>query len=122
MAAKLQHFSKHAQRSRGKFLDSQSAKHREALVRAMILAAAADGEVSDEEEGYLREGLATIRPFSKLANEELDGLIADALERLDADGVEETIVLLADALPAQASRREAFTIAALVTLADGRLA
>lgn len=97
------------------------AGHRDALARAMILAAAADAEISPAELAALREGLALLPAWSGADGAQLERIVLEAREWLSAVGVEAAIRELALDLPSPAARREGYLCAALVCLADGRL-
>jgi len=90
----------------------------EALVEAMFLAAAADGEFSTIERAHFlktMESLTTGRlPTARLAQ-----LVADASEALEREGREARLQSVKNRLPDKGSRRVALSLAIQVTAADG---
>jgi len=90
----------------------------EALVEAMFLAAAADGEFSTIERAHFLktiESLTTGRlPTSRLAT-----LVADAGEALAREGRAARLLSVKTRLPDAGSRRVALSLAIQVTAADG---
>jgi len=90
----------------------------EALVEAMYLAAAADGEFSPVERAHFlktMESLTTGRlPTSRLAQ-----LVAEASDALEHEGRAARLLSVKSRLPDAGSRRVALSLAIQVTAADG---
>jgi uncharacterized tellurite resistance protein B-like protein len=89
-----------------------------ALIEAMYLAAAADGEFSTVERAHFlktMESLTTGRlPTARLAQ-----LVAEATEALEREGREARLLSVKSRLPDAGSRRVALSMVVQVTAADG---
>lgn len=91
------------------------------LVEGAFLVAAADGEMSEEEETTLGETLHQVTGDLQ-EPEEFVAMINAFEEALYEDGFDKRLAALAGSLPDEAARREVISFAALVALCDRHLA
>lgn len=90
----------------------------EALVEAMFLAAAADGEFSTIERAHFLKTMESLTN-GRLPTARLAQLVAEANDALEREGREARLLSVKDRLPDQGSRRVALSLAIQVTAADG---
>jgi uncharacterized tellurite resistance protein B-like protein len=102
----------------------QAIKARErnaALIEIMLLAAVADGKVSDREMQTLIRRVLERPEFEGTRSDELNALVERSLKTLaSAKDMKEVLASLRDRLPDHKSRMLAFGLAAAVALADQR--
>jgi len=90
----------------------------EALVEAMFLAAAADGEFSTIERAHFLKTIESLTT-GRLPTARLAQLVAEASEALEREGREARLLSVKSRLPDKGSRRVALALAIQVTAADG---
>lgn len=90
----------------------------EALVEAMFLAAAADGEFSTVERAHFLKTMESLTN-GRLPTARLAQLVSEASDALDRDGREARLQSVKSRLPDKGSRRVALSLAIQVTAADG---
>lgn len=91
------------------------------LVEGAFLVAAADGEMSDEEESTLGETINHVTG-EPLEPAEFMEMLDSFAQALDDDGLHGRITALAKALPDDPARREVLAFSILVALCDRNLA
>jgi len=91
------------------------------LVEGAFLVAAADGEMSEDEETTLAETLQLVTG-DLYEPEEFIAMINAFEEALDTDGFDTRLQALARTLPDEAARHEVLSVAALIALCDRNLA
>lgn len=91
-----------------------------ALVEGAFLVAAADGELSEEEEVTLADTLAHVTGSEVEPGEFVDMIDAYA-EALASDGLSGRLRVLAEQVPDDAARREVLAFAALLAVCDHNL-
>lgn len=91
------------------------------LVEAMVLGAAADGNVDRRESEEIVHIVTTQADFAELNAGELQSTLNDSVESLRRDGFRPRVHALAGALPRYAHRVLAFRVALQVAFADGRI-
>ena len=92
-----------------------------AIIETMVLLAAIDGFVTDDELAQLRSSIEKLVAPEPLASG-LDELLAASLERLTADGWQARIQDVADRIKSPASRSLAFRLGAAVAFVDDDVA
>lgn len=90
----------------------------EALVEMMFLAASADGDFSDVEREHFVKSVESLTS-GRLAKAELETLLKQSKQALDASGREARLGAVKDRLPDPSARRVALSLAIQVTTADG---
>jgi len=94
----------------------------EALVETMVLAAHADGELSEVERRELEAGIGTLAKGTMheaaLSGAALAALLDEAKSLLDRDGRAKRIEVLKGSLPSEHARTAALGLAIAVTAAD----
>src|SRR6478735_9991005 len=90
----------------------------EALVEAMFLAAAADGEFSTIERAHFLKTIESLTT-GRLPTARLAQLVAEASEALEREGRHARLLSVKSRLPDKGSRRVALALAIQVTAADG---
>lgn len=90
-----------------------------ACVEAMVLAAAADGGLDEREADHIHEMAERLPALGGIDGLELERFVRDAAGRIAREGAERRLEALAAWLPPEA-RRGAFTLAAVISLADHR--
>lgn len=94
----------------------------DALLAAMILTAAADGEMTESERRAIDDAVSGLPAFSGFDHARLGDLTAVVVETLGEEaGVEQTIRLVGEALP-DGLRETAYALSCEVAAADGRVA
>jgi tellurite resistance protein len=94
----------------------------DALLAAMILTAAADGEMTETERRAIDDAVNRLPAFEGFAHERLGDLTAVVVETLGAEnGVEQAIRLVAEASPGPL-RETAYALCCEVAAADGTVA
>ena len=99
--------------------DAQGRTPDQALVNAMCLSVAADGEVTNEE---LEQALGMAMDLPGLKGKpqgEVEKYVERAFQQLKADGMERCMVNVAKTLATPEEREHAFTLAAAVQYIDG---
>lgn len=91
------------------------------LVEAMVLGAAADGEISRRETDEIALVVSTQSDFDDIERGELQSLLRTAVEGLRRDGFVPRVHAMAGALPRYAHRVLAFRAATRVAWANGRI-
>ncbi|MFO0660208.1 MAG: hypothetical protein U0165_10305 [Polyangiaceae bacterium] len=91
-----------------------------ALVEGAFLVAAADGELSEDEEVTLAETISHVTG-EVLAPDEFVAMIDAYAEALSEDGVARRLEVLAEQLPDAPARREVLAFASLLALCDHNL-
>jgi tellurite resistance protein len=104
---------------RFKHLDAQGPE--QALVDAMCLSVCADGEVTDHELMRAQELASQLPGLRGQPQETIDGYLERSFSALRLDGFDGVMKNVARTLREPAQREEAFTLAALVQYADGRI-
>lgn len=101
--------------------DSSAEQFFSGMIEGAFLVAAADGEMSEDEEATLAE---TIRFLTGEVNEpeEFLRMIESFAEALEQDGFDRRLRELTRSLPDEGARREVMTFAVLVALCDRHLA
>lgn len=103
-----------------KFIDANKLA---ALVETMMLAAGADGEISDDERAQLARSVQDIAQRTHhaeaLTADKLTRLMDDALERIVMEGRKHRIGVVKQILGDKDSRKAALGLAVRVTAADG---
>jgi uncharacterized tellurite resistance protein B-like protein len=87
----------------------------------MVLVAAADGKLEEEEAEALVETLASDPLFSDVAAERAQTYVSEAVAALVAEGLPERLRVLAGGLTTHARRVKAFRLAARIARASGHL-
>ncbi len=96
--------------------------HHSALVYAMVLASAADREMTDSELRRIGQIVERLPVFSDFDTDSLAGRAAECAELLNAeDGLETLLDAIRDALP-EKLRETAYAVACEIVVADGRIA
>ncbi len=90
----------------------------EAIVELMVLAAAADGEFSEEERRHFLSSVESLTD-RRVAGDGLDRLVSRIEADLRAGGRHARLLAVRERLASPALRKAAFTMAAQVTAADG---
>jgi|SRR6185369_2462982 len=90
----------------------------EALIEAMYLAAAADGEFSPVERAHFLKSIESLTT-GRLPTARLAQLVAEASDALEREGREARLLSVKSRLPDKGSRRVALSMAVRVTAADG---
>ncbi|HHH11562.1 MAG TPA: hypothetical protein ENK23_05750 [Sorangium sp.] len=95
----------------------------QALVDTMLLAASADGDVSDAERATLASSISDLAVGSSqqraLSGAALAALLDSAAQRLENDGRDKCIASVKERLSELAARKAALGLAIRVTAADG---
>jgi len=89
-----------------------------ATVELMFLMAAVDGEVSDVELAQLRASVEAIVDIEKIPDLDLDGLIAELGDKLDAEGWTARLRNAAAGIRSDEGKAFAFRLAAAVAFVD----
>lgn len=104
-------------------LGALDAPQLEALIDTMVLAAAADGQISDEEQTVLAARMSTFAagtPHAEtLAAGALSGRIAATYSRILGDDQDRVVAAIKTKLPSLDQRKAAFGLAVAVTASDG---
>ena len=104
-------------------LGALDAPQLEALIDTMVLAAAADGQISDEEQTVLAARMSTFAagtPHAEtLAAGALSGRIAATYSRILGDDQDRVVAAIKTKLPSLDQRKAAFGLAVTVTASDG---
>jgi len=90
----------------------------EALIEAMYLAAAADGEFSPVERAHFLKSIESLTT-GRLPTARLAQLVSEASDALAREGREARLLSVKNRLPDRGSRRVALSMAIQVTAADG---
>jgi len=90
----------------------------EALVEMMFLAAAADGELGDEERKLFLKSAENLTS-RLITGDKLEAVLALAKKKLDESGREARLAAVKDRLPDLTARKLALSLAIQVTAADG---
>ena len=96
--------------------------HHSALVHAMVLASAADREMTDSELRRIGQIVERLPAFEGFDTDTLARTAAECAELLNAeDGLETVLDAIRDALP-EKLRETAYAVACEIVVADGRIA
>jgi uncharacterized tellurite resistance protein B-like protein len=90
----------------------------EALVEMMFLAASADGDFSDVEREHFLKSVESLTS-GRLAKAQLEGLLTQAKQELEASGRDARLGAVKERLPDRSARKVALSLAIQVTAADG---
>jgi uncharacterized tellurite resistance protein B-like protein len=90
----------------------------EALIEAMFLAAAADGDFSDVEREHFVKSVESLTD-GRIAHDKLEALVNEAAIALERDGREARLASVKARLPDAGSRKVALSLIIQVTAADG---
>ena len=96
--------------------------HQAALIYAMVMASAADSDMTDAELSHIGEMVSHLPIFSGFDTERLPEIAADCADLLaDEDGLDKAFAAMRDALP-ERLRETAYALACDVVAADGQAA
>ena len=96
--------------------------HHSALIYSMVLASAADREMTDTELRRIGQIVERLPVFAHFDTDSLTRRAAECAELLNAeDGLETVLDVIRDALP-ETLRETAYAVACEIVVADGRIA
>ena len=96
--------------------------HHSALIHAMVLASAADREMTDSELRRIGQIVERLPAFEGFDTDSLARTAAECAELLNSeDGLENALDAIRDALP-EKLRETAYAVACEIVVADGRIA
>ncbi len=102
--------------------EQRSAAEFGALLEAMFLLAAVDGEISDAELSRLQASVATLAELDPSALKVLPQALKELAQRLEAEGWSARVAQVVEALATPEARRTAFRLAAAIAMVDDEVA